>query len=589
MFLSQTLCKCVNKDTAAVQRHRNTVVDNLKDADISIRRRALDLIYALVTKNNVKALVKELLNYLALTSGDLEFKADLTEKICLVVERFAPSKHWHIDTIIQVLQTAGNFTRENVATDLILLIARTPNLQAYSVYKLFHALYKKYKHAQLPLIHVVVWCCGEYGDMLISEDGYQQAFKVENANPADTANGLEPGTSDITVVSETMLLDLMHKVMKSPLAQNITKQYILNALIKLTGRFAPNGAEKERLKEYIAEYDDSMNMELQQRSCEYSTLVGDALSKIRNGVVGRMPVPAKKSKSEESGSGKEGAAAASPASKKSEESSEEEEESSDEEETGAEDAATARARTAVPQGNGAQKKPAAAAAPTNLFDMDLLGGTGAAPASSPAPASAARPAAAAAQPLDLMDLFGSQPAAAAPASSPQQQQGGGSFDLFGMPSAPAAAAPSSSPAASANTFDMFGAAAPAASPNASNGMQSFPSERVFESKGLGVTFHYSRAPSAPEVLHVVASFSNSGSADLTNFDFQVAVLKNVVLTMSPATSTTIPAGSNGAVTQKLVLNNTLHGKKKMVIRVKIDYKVQGQPHTETAQIAKFPE
>jgi len=102
---------------------------SLKDSDISIRRRALDLIYALVTKNNVKALVKELLNYLALTSGDLEFKADLTEKICLVVERFAPSKHWHIDTIIQVLQTAGNFTRENVATDLILLIARTPNLQ----------------------------------------------------------------------------------------------------------------------------------------------------------------------------------------------------------------------------------------------------------------------------------------------------------------------------------------------------------------------------------------------------------------------------------------------------------------------------
>lgn len=581
-----------------MQRHRNTVVDCLKDADISIRRRALDLIYALVTKNNVKALVKELLNYLALTSGDLEFKADLTEKICLVVERFAPSKHWHIDTIIQVLQTAGNFTRDNVATDLILLIARTPNLQAYSVYKLFHALYKKYKHAQLPLIHVVVWCCGEYGDMLISEDGYQQAFKVENANPADTANGLEPGTSDITVVSETMLLDLMHKCMKSPIAQTITKQYILNALIKLTGRFAPNSQEKERLKEYIAEYDDSMNMELQQRSCEYSTLVGDALAKIRNGVVGRMPVPAKKAKSDEHGSGKEGAtAAASPASKKSEESSEDEEESSDEEETGAEDAATARARTAAPQGNGVQaKKPAAAAAaPTNLFDMDLLGGSGAAAASSPAPASsaAARPAAAAA-PLDLMDLFGSQPAAA-PVSSPQQQQGGGGFDIFGMPSAPAAAAaPSSSPAASASnssSFDMFGAAAaPAASPNsAANGMQSFPSERVFESKGLGVTFHYSRSPSAPEVLHVVAAFSNASGSDLTNFDFQVAVLKNVVLTMSPATSTTIPAGSNGVVTQKLVLNNTLHGKKKMVIRVKIDYKAQGQPHTETAQIAKFPE
>ena len=64
-----TLCKAVSQDTQAIQRHRNTVVDCLKDADISIRRRALDLIYALVTPQNVKALVKELLNYLSLTTG----------------------------------------------------------------------------------------------------------------------------------------------------------------------------------------------------------------------------------------------------------------------------------------------------------------------------------------------------------------------------------------------------------------------------------------------------------------------------------------------------------------------------------------
>jgi hypothetical protein len=61
-----------------------------QDGDVSIRRRALDLIYALVTKSNVKPLVKELLNYLALAQGDLDFKADLTDKICLVVEKYLP-------------------------------------------------------------------------------------------------------------------------------------------------------------------------------------------------------------------------------------------------------------------------------------------------------------------------------------------------------------------------------------------------------------------------------------------------------------------------------------------------------------------
>jgi AP-1 complex subunit gamma-1 len=76
------LCKIVHKDKQAIQRHRSTIVDCLQDADVSIRRRALDLVYALVTKGNVKQLVKELLNFLGLSNNDAEFRKQLTEKIC---------------------------------------------------------------------------------------------------------------------------------------------------------------------------------------------------------------------------------------------------------------------------------------------------------------------------------------------------------------------------------------------------------------------------------------------------------------------------------------------------------------------------
>merc|ERR1719223_1297121 len=59
-----SLSRVVSEDIAAVQRHRNTIVDCLKDPDISIRQRALELIYQLVNEQNVVVLTTELLNYL---------------------------------------------------------------------------------------------------------------------------------------------------------------------------------------------------------------------------------------------------------------------------------------------------------------------------------------------------------------------------------------------------------------------------------------------------------------------------------------------------------------------------------------------
>ncbi len=59
-----TLARVVGVDTQAVQRHRATVVLCVKDADVSIRRRALELVYALVNESNIQALTTELLDYL---------------------------------------------------------------------------------------------------------------------------------------------------------------------------------------------------------------------------------------------------------------------------------------------------------------------------------------------------------------------------------------------------------------------------------------------------------------------------------------------------------------------------------------------
>lgn len=81
----ETLNKTVTIDTQAVQRHRNIILDCLRDGDISIRRRALELSFALINEQHVRVLTRELLAFLEV--ADTEFKQSMTTKICLAAER----------------------------------------------------------------------------------------------------------------------------------------------------------------------------------------------------------------------------------------------------------------------------------------------------------------------------------------------------------------------------------------------------------------------------------------------------------------------------------------------------------------------
>lgn len=521
-----TLCKVVSRDTQAVQRHRNTIVDCLKDSDISIRRRALDLIYALVTKNNVEALVKELLNYLALTSGDQEFKSDLTDKICMVAERFAPNRLWHIETIINVLATAGSFTKENVATDLIQLISRSGEHSSYCAHKLFAALKKRTHH--LPLTHVALWAVGEYGSSLLTEEGASEATEQS----VDESNNFSQHT-------EAKVLEVLKKIITQPIATHVTREYALNALVKLSAHFEE---EQASLRELLGSYRTSMSLELQQRSCEYFALAGPDMSGIRSGVVARMPVMKKKKaagaavvEEKEDDSGSDSGSGSG-----SDSDSDDSDSDSEEEEPAKKPAkATKAAEPAKPAGD--------------LMDLFAMPNGDASSAAATAPAAAASTGG----DLDFMAGLFDAPAPQQAAAQPAQSGGASDFDMFGFSSAPAAVA----------TVDP-------------------PGKEVHNSKGLSIKFEYHATGS---MVELTAHFVNSNSGEMTKFDFQVAVPKYLKLTMSPSSSNVIPPNKSGEVTQKIKLDNSLHGQKKVMIRVRISYVLDGKPVTEQAQIDNMGE
>lgn len=102
-----TLLKTVHDETSAVQRHRTTILECLKDPDVSIRRRAMELSFALVNSHNIRTMMKELLTFLE--KADPEFKAQCSSNIVMAAERFAPNKRWHLDTLLKVLVAVSVF------------------------------------------------------------------------------------------------------------------------------------------------------------------------------------------------------------------------------------------------------------------------------------------------------------------------------------------------------------------------------------------------------------------------------------------------------------------------------------------------
>ncbi|KAK2629082.1 hypothetical protein QTJ16_002185 [Diplocarpon rosae] len=260
-----TLIKVVAVEPNAVQRHRNTILECLRDPDISIRRRALDLSFTLINESNVRLLIRELLAFLEV--ADNEFKPIMTSQIGIAADRFSPNKRWHVDTMLRVLSLAGNYVKEQILSSFIRLIATTPELQTYVVQKLYTGLKKDITQESLTLVGA--WCIGEYGDALLRGGQYEEEELVKE-------------------VKESEVVDLFSTILNSSYATQIATEYIITSLMKLTTRFK-DPAQIDRIRRILQSNSASLDVEVQQRAVEYGNLFGyDA---IRKGVLEKMPPP----------------------------------------------------------------------------------------------------------------------------------------------------------------------------------------------------------------------------------------------------------------------------------------------------------
>ena len=167
------LCDVVAVSHQVAAQHQWAVIECLEDADETLRRKTLDLLYAMCGAHNVEVIAGRMLGYIRSGGAD-EPSVELTcSRVASLAERFAPSNEWFITTMNAVFELGGHLVKPELAQDLIRLIAEGAGVTGPGAAEADAALrgsacgayWEVLLRPRVPvqLLCIALWVLGEYG------------------------------------------------------------------------------------------------------------------------------------------------------------------------------------------------------------------------------------------------------------------------------------------------------------------------------------------------------------------------------------------------------------------------------------------
>jgi len=216
----------------AIRKHQSTVLISLKDADLSMRRRALDLLFVMCDTTNAIEIVGELVSHLV--TSDMAIRDEFVLKIAILAEKYAANLDWYVDTILQLITIAGDHVSDDIWHRLVQIVTNNKDLQEYAAEQMFRALQPKVVHETC--VNVGGYILGEFGFLIAEKGGMsgEEQFAVLHKHFAAS--------------SET------------------TRALLLSAYAKLANLYQEC---RDLTEEVFRKLTTSGDLELQQRACEY--------------------------------------------------------------------------------------------------------------------------------------------------------------------------------------------------------------------------------------------------------------------------------------------------------------------------------
>ncbi|XP_041837746.1 AP-2 complex subunit alpha-2-like isoform X2 [Melanotaenia boesemani] len=253
----ESMCTLASSEFSheAVKTHIETVINALKtERDVSVRQRAVDLLYAMCDRSNARQIVAEMLRYLE--TADYSIREEIVLKVAILAEKYAVDYTWYVDTILNLIRIAGDHVSEEVWYRVIQIVINRDDAQGYAAKTVFQALQAPACHENL--VKVGGYILGEFGNLIAGDSRS----------------------------SPLVQFNLLHS--KFHLCSVPTRALLLSAYIKFINLFPE---VKSTIQDVLRSDSQLRNadVELQQRAVEYLRLSCIASTDILATVLEEMP------------------------------------------------------------------------------------------------------------------------------------------------------------------------------------------------------------------------------------------------------------------------------------------------------------
>ncbi|XP_036272528.1 AP-2 complex subunit alpha-2 isoform X1 [Pipistrellus kuhlii] len=253
----ESMCTLASSEFSheAVKTHIETVITALKtERDVSVRQRAVDLLYAMCDRSNAQQIVAEMLSYLE--TADYSIREEIVLKVAILAEKYAVDYTWYVDTILNLIRIAGDYVSEEVWYRVIQIVINRDDVQGYAAKTVFESLQAPACHENL--VKVGGYILGEFGNLIAGD----------------------PRSSPL------VQFNLLHS--KFHLCSVPTRALLLSTYIKFVNLFPE---VKSTIQDVLRSDSQLRNAdaELQQRAVEYLRLSTVASTDILATVLEEMP------------------------------------------------------------------------------------------------------------------------------------------------------------------------------------------------------------------------------------------------------------------------------------------------------------